>query len=141
VRTLGNILWLLLAGWWLALGYVIAGIVNIIFIITIPFALASFRLANYALWPFGRSVVFRDTGAGMGALAVIGNVLWLFFGGLALALGHLLAGVLLCLTIIGIPLGIASFKMVRLALLPFGSEIVPHAEAARREGARFALDA
>lgn len=141
MQALGNILWLVLAGWWLALAYVVAGIISIIFIVTIPFAIASFRLASYALWPFGRAVVFRDSGAGMSALAVIGNVLWLFLGGLALAVGHLVAGVLLCLTIIGIPLGLASFKMVRLALLPFGSEIVSTEEAHRREDLRVAVRA
>lgn len=122
MRTLGNILWLILAGWWLALGYVIAGIINIVLIITIPFGIASFRLARYSLWPFGRSVV-RDQSAGV--MSMLGNILWLVFGGLQMALGHLLAGMLLCLTIIGIPLGVASFKLAGLALLPLGARIVP----------------
>ena len=122
MRTLGNILWLVLAGWWLALGYAIAGIINIILIITIPFGIASFRLAGYSLWPFGRSVV-RDPGSG--CLSVIGNILWLLFGGLEMALAHVIAGLLLCLTIVGIPLGVASFKLAGLALLPLGARIVP----------------
>jgi uncharacterized membrane protein YccF (DUF307 family) len=122
VRTLGNILWLILAGWWLALGYVIAGIINCILIITIPFGIASFRLANYSLWPFGRTVV-RDQTAG--AMSLIGNILWLIFGGLSMALGNLIAGVLLCITIIGIPLGVAAFKLAGLALMPLGARIVP----------------
>jgi uncharacterized membrane protein YccF (DUF307 family) len=123
VRTIGNILWLVLAGFWLALGYVIAGVIMCVLIITIPFGIQAFKLASYALWPFGRTVIERP-GADP-ALGCVGNVLWLILGGLELAFGHVIAGVLLCLTIIGIPLGIASFKMVPLALLPFGKEIVP----------------
>lgn len=122
MRTLGNILWLILAGWWLALGYVIAGVINFIFIITIPFGIASFRLANYSLWPFGRTVVRDQTS---GAMSLFGNILWLIFGGLSMALGNLIAGVLLCLTIVGIPLGIAAFKLAGLALMPLGARIVP----------------
>ncbi len=122
MRTLGNVLWLVLAGWWVALGYVAAGVLNLITIIGIPFGLQSFKLAGYALWPFGRVVV--TTEAGYRPLTIIGNVIWLLLGGLELALAHLIAGVLLCLTIIGIPLGIASFKMVWLALVPFGKAIV-----------------
>ena len=122
VRTVGNILWLVLAGWWLALGYVIAGVINIILIITIPFGVASFRLAGYSLWPFGRSVVRDPTS---GCLTLVGNILWLLFGGLEMAIAHLIAGVLLCLTIVGIPLGVASFKLAGLALLPLGARIVP----------------
>ena len=123
MRTLGNILWLLLAGFWLFLGYVLAGIINCIFIITIPFGVQSFKLAGYALWPFGRMVVHRPQRDV--ALGCLGNGLWFIFGGFWLALGHLITGVLLCLTVIGIPLGFASFKMAGLALAPFGKMIVP----------------
>lgn len=123
MRILGNLLWLLLAGLWLAIGYVVAGIINCIFIITIPFGIQSFKLAGYALWPFGRMVVHRpDRDVALGCL---GNVIWFIFGGVWLALGHLLAGLLLCLTVVGIPLGVASFKMAGLALAPFGKQIVP----------------
>lgn len=122
MRTLGNVLWLVLAGWWLALGYVIAGIINLILIITIPFGIASFRLASYSLWPFGRSVVRDET---TGCLSLVGNVLWLLFGGLEMAIAHVVAGLLLCITIVGIPLGVASFKLAGLALLPLGARIVP----------------
>lgn len=123
MRTLGNILWLLLAGIWLAIGYALAGILNFIIIIGIPFGVQAFKLAGYALWPFGRVVVRRpgsDTG-----LSILGNVAWFIFGGWFLVLLHVMAGVLLCLTIIGIPLGIASFKMAGLAVAPFGKQIVP----------------
>lgn len=122
MRTLGNILWFLLAGLWLAIGYVIAGIIAFILIVTIPFGIASFRLAGYVVWPFGRTVVWqRDAGA----WAMIGNVVWVVVVGWELALAHLVAGLLLCVTIIGIPLGVASWKMVPLALFPLGREVVP----------------
>ncbi|HKN51994.1 MAG TPA: YccF domain-containing protein [Amycolatopsis sp.] len=121
MRTLLNIIWLVLAGFWMAIGYVLAGIVCCILIITIPFGLASFRIANYALWPFGRTVVDRrDAGAG----SLIGNVIWFIFAGLWLAIGHLLTGIALCITIIGIPLGVANFKMIPISLMPLGKEIV-----------------
>ena len=123
MKTLANILWLVLAGFWLFLGYVLAGIINCVFIITIPFGIQSFKLAGYALWPFGRVVVYRQNRDV--ALGCLGNVLWFVFGGFWLALGHLIAGILLCLTIIGIPFGVASIKMAGLALAPFGKEVVP----------------
>jgi uncharacterized membrane protein YccF (DUF307 family) len=132
MRVILNIIWLLLAGLWMALAYVIAGVICCILIITIPFGLASFRIANYALWPFGRTAVRR---ADAGAPSVIGNVIWVVVAGIWLAIGHILTGVALCVTIIGIPLGIASFKMVPISLLPLGRVIVPsdtvYAPAAR----------
>jgi uncharacterized membrane protein YccF (DUF307 family) len=125
VRTLGNILWFVLAGFWLAIGYVVAGIIAFILIITIPFGIASFRLAGFVVWPFGRTVVWRRES---GVWSVIGNVIWLVLLGWELALAHLIAGVLLCITIIGIPFGIACWKMIPLALLPLGREVVPIGE-------------
>jgi uncharacterized membrane protein YccF (DUF307 family) len=123
MRFIGNVLWLILAGFWLALGYLIAAVINFVFIITIPFGVQSLKLASYSLWPFGRVVVHgADRSV---ALGLIGNVLWFLLSGWWLALVHLVAGILLCLTIIGIPLGIASFKLAGLALAPFGKEIVP----------------
>lgn len=122
MRTLGNILWLLLAGWWLALGYVVAGVLACVLIITIPFGIAAFRLAGYTLWPFGRHVV---AARGAGLLAVLGNIIWIVLFGWQLALAHLLAGLALCLTIIGIPLGLAAFKLSVLALVPLGTRVVP----------------
>jgi len=121
LRFIGNVIWLLLAGLPLAIGYALFGILAFILIITIPFGMASFRLAGYALWPFGRTVV-RRPGAGVGA--TIGNVIWFVVAGLWLALGHVLSGIALCLTIIGIPFGIACFKMAGLALFPLGKDIV-----------------
>jgi uncharacterized membrane protein YccF (DUF307 family) len=122
VRLLGNILWFFIAGLWLAIGYVMAGIVSCILIITIPFGIASFRLASYVLWPFGRTVVAKPTA---GVASAAGNVVWFVFAGVWLAIGHVVAGLLLCITVIGIPFGIASFKMAGLALFPLGKDIVP----------------
>jgi uncharacterized membrane protein YccF (DUF307 family) len=116
-----NVIWLVLAGFWMAIGYVVAGIICIVLIITIPFGIASFRIAVFALWPFGKTLIRRgDAGAG----SAIGNVIWLIFAGWWLALGHIVTGIALCVTIIGIPFGIANFKLVPVSLLPLGREIV-----------------
>ncbi|WP_027008120.1 YccF domain-containing protein [Conexibacter woesei] len=121
MRLLLNIIWFVLAGLWLAIGYAIAALICFILIITIPFGIASLRIALYALWPFGRTVVRRgDAGVASG----IGNIIWLLLCGWWLALGHLITGTLLCLTIIGIPLGLANFKLIPVSLLPLGREIV-----------------
>lgn len=122
MKTLLNVVWLVLCGFWMAIGYVVAGIICCLLIITIPFGIASFRIASYALWPFGRTtVVRRDAGAG----SLIGNVIWIVFAGWWLALAHITTGIALCLTIIGIPLGLADFKLVPISLMPLGREIVP----------------
>jgi uncharacterized membrane protein YccF (DUF307 family) len=115
-------LWFVLAGFWLAIGYVVAGIIAFILIITIPFGIASFRLAGFVVWPFGRTAVWRREA---GFWSVIGNIIWLVLLGWELALAHLIAGALLCVTIIGIPFGIACWKMIPLALVPLGREVVP----------------
>jgi len=122
MRTVLNVIWLLLAGVWMAIAYVVAGVICCVLILTIPFGIASFRIADFALWPFGRTAVRRaDAGAG----SAVGNVIWLLVAGIWLALGHIATGILLCLTMIGIPLGVASFKMVPISLLPLGRVIVP----------------
>jgi uncharacterized membrane protein YccF (DUF307 family) len=122
LRVVFNILWLVLAGIWLAIEYVIAGALLCITIIGIPFGVQSFKLAVYALWPFGRALVPSSTRHK--GLSVLGNILWFVLAGWWLALSHLLIGILLCITIIGIPLGVACFKMAGAALVPFGKEIV-----------------
>ena len=122
MRTLLNIIWLVLSGFWLFLGYLLAGVILCIFVITIPWGIASFRIANYALWPFGRTIVSKPT-AGVGSF--LGNVLWVIFAGWWLALGHIISGIALFVTIIGIPLAIADFKMIPISLMPLGKEIVP----------------
>ncbi|WP_026413533.1 YccF domain-containing protein [Actinomadura oligospora] len=121
MRTLLNIIWLVLAGFWMALGYAIAGVICFILIITIPFGIASFRIAAFALWPFGKTIVKRPDA---GAPSCVGNLIWLVFAGIWLAFGHIVTGVALCLTIIGIPFGIANFKLVPVSLTPLGREIV-----------------
>ncbi|MCU0269029.1 MAG: YccF domain-containing protein [Acidimicrobiales bacterium] len=123
MRLIGNILWLLLAGLWLAIGYVVAGVVLCLTVIGIPFGVQSFKLAGYALAPFGR-VVVDEGDRGSGCLTTVGNVLWIVLAGIWLAIGHVVTGLLLCLTIIGIPFGIANIKMAALALAPFGKTIV-----------------
>ncbi len=122
MRTLLNIIWLLLCGFWMALAYLLAGIVCCLLIITIPFGLASFRIANFALWPFGRTIV-RRTDAG--APSVIGNVIWIIFAGIWLAIGHVVTAVALALTIIGIPLALANLKLIPVSLTPLGRVVVP----------------
>jgi uncharacterized membrane protein YccF (DUF307 family) len=121
VKTLGNVLWFVLAGIWLAIGYALAGLVMCITIIGIPFGIQAFKLAGFALWPFGREVVNRPGG---GCLETVFNVIWLVLFGWEIFLAHLVAGALLCITVIGIPFGIQAFKLSVLALWPFGREIV-----------------
>ncbi|HZU92519.1 MAG TPA: YccF domain-containing protein [Microbacterium sp.] len=121
MRTILNIIWLIFAGLGLWFGYVLAGILLCIPIVTIPWAIASFHIAGYAIWPFGREVVAKPT-AGVGS--AIGNVIWVVLAGWWLAIGHIVSGVALCITIIGIPMGIADFKMIPVSLMPLGKEIV-----------------
>lgn len=121
MKTLLNIIWLVLCGFWLFLGYALAGVICCILIVTIPWGIASFRIANYVLWPFGRQVVQKPTA---GAFSFLGNVIWFIFAGLWLAIGHVISGVALAITIIGIPLAIADFKMIPISLAPLGKEIV-----------------
>ena len=121
MRTLLNIIWLVFGGFWLALAYTLAGVVACILIITIPFGIASFRMAGYALWPFGRTVVRRpDAGAG----SAIGNVIWFLVAGLWLAIGHVTTAAAQAVTIVGIPLAIANLKMIPVTCVPFGKDIV-----------------
>jgi uncharacterized membrane protein YccF (DUF307 family) len=126
VRTILNVLWLVLSGLWLAIGYALAGLVLCILIITIPFGIAAFRLAAFTLWPFGRAVVRKPDA---GAASAIGNVIWFVLAGLWMALAHLFTGILLCLTIIGIPLGLGNFKLIPVSIAPLGKEIVPADDA------------
>ena len=134
LRAILNVIWLILCGFWMAIAYAVAGIICFalfFLVVTIPFGIAAFRIAGYVLWPFGRTIE-RHPRAGLAS--VIGNVLWILLFGWWLAVGHLVSGVLLCLTIIGIPLGLASFKIIPITLVPLGVRIVPvdsvYAEAA-----------
>ena len=121
MRLLLNIIWFVLAGVWMAIGYAFAALICFVLIITIPFGIAALRIAVFALWPFGKTVIRRpDAGIASG----IGNVIWFVLCGWWLALAHLITGTLLCLTIIGIPLGLANYKLIPVSLLPLGREIV-----------------
>ena len=120
MRLILNVLWLICGGLFLALGYAIAGIICYVLVVTIPFGIASFRMANYALWPFGRELVKRPTS---GVASSVGNVIWLIVAGWWRALGHLTTAVAQFVTIIGIPLGLANIKLVPVSLFPLGHEI------------------
>lgn len=123
MRTVLNIIWLLLCGIWLALAYVIAGVICCLLIVTIPFGLAAFRIADFALWPFGRQLVRRPDA---GAPSAIGNVIWIIFAGWWIALAHLITAIALAITIIGIPLALANLKLIPVSLVPLGRVIVDH---------------
>jgi uncharacterized membrane protein YccF (DUF307 family) len=121
-RVILNLIWLVFAGIELAVGYALGGVFMMITIVGIPFGIQAFKLAGFALWPFGRAAIPAPDRSAV--LSGIGNVLWVILVGWWLALAHIIFGIILCLTIIGIPMGIASFKMTGLALWPFGRTIV-----------------
>ncbi|CAL8967889.1 Inner membrane protein YccF [Propionicimonas sp. T2.31MG-18] len=121
MRAILNIIWLVLGGFWLALGYIAFGVLACVLIITIPFGIASFRMAGYALWPFGRAVVAKPS-AGIGS--GLANVIWFLIAGLWLAIGHVTTAVAQAVTIIGIPLAVANLKMIPVTCFPFGKDIV-----------------
>lgn len=122
MNFLGNLLWILLGGLFVSLYYVLMGLAFCITIIGIPFGVQLFKIAGFALYPFGRQVV-PGTNDG-GCLSIIMNIIWIIFGGIEIALAHVVLGILFCITIIGIPFGVQNFKMALLALTPFGKQIV-----------------
>jgi len=122
MRTVLNIIWLLLCGIWLALAYMLAGVICCILIVTIPFGLAAFRIADFSLWPFGRQLLKRSDA---GVASIIGNVVWIIFAGWWLALAHIVTAAALAVTIIGIPLALANLKLIPVSLVPLGRVIVP----------------
>jgi len=121
MRLILNIIWLVLCGFWMWLAYLLVGLIMCLLIVTIPFGIASFRIAAFALWPFGRTVVSRPDA---GSPSFIGNVLWFVLAGVWLAIGHVITGVMLMITVIGIPLALANFKMIPISLAPLGKQIV-----------------
>ena len=121
LRLILNVLWLLLGGLVLALGWLLAAVVMFILIITIPFGLQALKIAGFTLWPFGRTLVKRPDA---GAASAIGNVIWFILAGWWLAIGHLVAAVALAITIVGIPLAAAHIKLIPISLVPFGREVV-----------------
>lgn len=122
MNFLGNLLWIILGGLFVSLYYAIMGLAFCITIIGIPFGIQLFKLAGFALCPFGRQVVPGANDGG--CLSILMNIIWIIFGGIEIALAHVTLGIFFCLTIIGIPFGVQSFKMALLALTPFGKEIV-----------------
>lgn len=122
MRLILNVIWLVFGGLWLALGYLVAALICFVLIVTIPFGFAALRIASFALWPFGRTIVDKP-GTRPGAL--VGNIIWLILFGWWLALGHLISAIGMALTIIGIPLALADLKMIPISLLPLGKDIVP----------------
>ncbi|WP_040314184.1 YccF domain-containing protein [Schaalia cardiffensis] len=126
MRTLLNIIWFLFGGVWLWLGYMFFGIIACIFIVTIPAGIASFRIASYVLWPFGKRVVdMPNAGAGSALM----NIVWFFVAGLWLALGHVMTALAQSITIIGIPVAIANIKMIPITCFPFGKMVVTDPKA------------
>ena len=122
MNTLGNIIWLLFGGLISALGYLLGGIILCLTIIGIPFGLQCFKLASFVLWPFGRMAV--TTSSASGCLPLLFNIIWILCGGLWLAIGHIAFGILLLLTVIGIPFAKQHFKLIEISLMPFGKAIV-----------------
>lgn len=120
LRFILNIIWFLTAGIWLFLGYVLAGIIACVLIVTIPFGVASFRIAGFVIWPFGREVVQGDTGA----FGLLGNVIWFIVAGLWLAIGHVITAAAQAVTIIGLPLAWANLKLIPVTCFPFGTQVV-----------------
>ncbi|HOO95983.1 MAG TPA: YccF domain-containing protein [Proteiniphilum sp.] len=122
MKTLGNIIWVLFGGIFIAIEYLLGSVALMITIIGIPFGLQSLKLAEVALWPFGKKVKQRESASG--CLSLLMNVIWFFVGGIPIILTHLLFGILFYITIIGIPFGNQHFKLMKLAFTPFGKEIV-----------------
>ncbi|OYN95512.1 hypothetical protein CGZ95_17540 [Enemella evansiae] len=121
MKTLLNLIWLITGGIWLSLSYFLFGLIACVFIITIPMGIASFRMASYALWPFGRTVVIKR-GAGTGS--AIANLIWFVVAGFWIAATHITTAIAQAVTIIGIPLAIANVKMIPITCFPFGKDIV-----------------
>ncbi len=124
-----NIIWVVLGGFWLSLGYVLFGLLALIPIVTIPASLASFRIAGYVLWPFGRTVV-RQPGSGTGSALM--NIVWFVIAGAWLAVGHILTAAAQAVPIIGIPLAIANLKLIPVTCFPFGQMVISKRAAQRR---------
>jgi uncharacterized membrane protein YccF (DUF307 family) len=130
MRLILNVIWLVFGGLWLALGYLVAALICFLLIVTIPFGFAALRIASYALWPFGRTIVEKP-GAGTGTL--VGNVIWVLLFGLWLAIGHLVSAAAMAVTIVGIPLALANVKLIPVSLVPLGKEIVPVGSTTRSQ--------
>ena len=118
MKLLGNILWIIFGGIFTAFSWLLVGLLWCITIVGIPVGIQCFKFAKLSLFPFGKEITYSSSTA-----SILVNVLWLIFGGIEMALGFLLAGIALCVTIIGIPFGLQYFKLAKLALLPFGADV------------------
>lgn len=121
MNLLGNLIWLIFGGLWSALGYFFGGIILCLTVVGIPWGLQCFKLAELVLWPFGREVV--SSSGDTGCLSVLANIIWLLCGGLYTALVHIFFGLLLTISIIGIPFAKQHFKLIEISMMPFGKEI------------------
>jgi uncharacterized membrane protein YccF (DUF307 family) len=124
MRLLGNLIWLVFGGFIAGLGWCVAGVLAAITLIGIPFAIAAFRIGAFTFWPFGRDIVDRPESTEASLLILIGNIIWIVFGGIWLALGHLAFALLMAITVVGIPFALQHLKLARLSLMPYGKEIV-----------------
>ena len=122
MKFLGNIVWLVFGGIIIAIEYFIGSLILMVTIIGIPFGLQTLKMGSLAIWPFGRRSQVRERASG--CLYILMNILWLLFGGIWIAITHAFFGVLLCITIIGIPFGMQHFKLTEIAINPFGRDIV-----------------
>ena len=128
MKTIGNLIWFLFGGLWMGLGWTLVGLIWCISIIGIPVGIQCFKFAEFAFWPFGREIVYffpfgKVIVYGGGVPSLLCNILWLIFGGFALAISAAIHGLIFCITIVGIPFGMQCFKFARLALTPFGSDV------------------
>jgi uncharacterized membrane protein YccF (DUF307 family) len=125
MRLLGNLLWFVFGGFAMGLGWWLAGILAALTIVGIPYAIAAFRIGTFSFWPFGREIVDKpERGEAGKVLSLLGNIVWIVFGGLWLALGHLILALILAVTIIGIPFAVQHLKLAHLSLTPYGKSIV-----------------
>ena len=122
MKILGNIIWLLFGGIIIAIEYFISSFLLIITIVGIPFGVQTMKLGLLALWPFGAET--RQGDRSSGCLYILMNILWILLGGIWIALSHFVFGLILCITIIGIPFGMQHFKLAGIALTPFGRDII-----------------
>ena len=122
MNFLGNLIWLIFGGLIIAIEYLIGSIILMITIVGIPFGIQTLKMASLSLWPFGRDTVVHSRASG--CLYILMNIIWLLTGGIWIAITHAIFGLILCITIIGIPFGLQHFKLTAVALSPFGRDIV-----------------
>lgn len=121
MSLLGNIIWFVFGGFILGLAYIVFGLLYCLTIVGIPFGYQLMKIGLYAMHPFGKTPIFDPIP--MGCLSLVLNIIWIVFGGIELAIAHLVVGVFFCITIIGIPFGLQHFKLAKLAILPFGQAL------------------